>query len=527
MCVKIQLPERCFVMRTVSRAVALTLGFVASQLLTACNERVGVNEAAQPTLALNNCRVANVDSEVKCARFDVFENRETKQGRKIGLNIVVLPATARNKEADPVFLFAGGPGQAASDLTRESLAILGGLNAKRDIVLIDQRGTGKSNGLACKFGEPNTADTIDAAKRDQQNRKLLLECRDTLAKLADLTRYTTTIAMADMDDARAALGYRQINLWGGSYGTRAALEYLRRYPDSVRSVVLDGVAPPSLALPTTFSRDAAAAYEKMMVACAGEGTCAKQFPQLRAEVDALLASIEKSPRLISLPDARTGISRQTAITKDGVLMAVFSTLYVPEMAVLLPTMLVRAKQGDFAPLMAMSSIFGNIDEEKIFAGMRFSVVCAEDLPRLDGGKMIPGAAPFGEIFVREFSKACVDWPRGAMAKDFDQPVRSDKPVLILSGGLDPVTPPIFGDEVAQSLTNSRHLVAKNVGHGVSSRGCAPRLIKKFIESASVAEIDGACLERLPRPMFYQAMRDKTPKTSAVPGDDAHQSGAAK
>jgi pimeloyl-ACP methyl ester carboxylesterase len=314
--------------------------------------------------------------------------------------------------------------------------------------------------------------------------------------------------MADIDQVRQALGYDRINLWGGSYGTRAAQEYLRRYPGQVRSVVIDGVAPPSMTMPATFSRDAAAVYDKMLAACAGEPSCARQFPNLGTQVDDLLAGLARQPRKISLPDSLSGIPRELAVTKEGVLMAIFSTLYVPEMVALLPEMLTRAKQGDYAPLMVMTSVFGDFAEEKVFAGMRFSVVCAEDVPRIGVSGQASDAAPFGNLFVREFVKPCNDWPRGTMAKDFDQPVRSDKPVLILSGGLDPVTPPVFGEEVKKTFTNSAHLVADNIGHGVSTHGCAPRLIKTFVETASVAGLDGKCLQRLPRPLFFEQMRNK-------------------
>jgi pimeloyl-ACP methyl ester carboxylesterase len=474
-------------------------------------------------ISLRNCRVANIDSEVKCATLEVFENRETNSGRKIALNIVVLPAGSRIKEPDPIFLFAGGPGQAAADLAREAMAILGGLNAKRDIVLIDQRGTGKSNGLNCKPGDVEAMETIDTVKRDQLSRKQLLECRDTLAKRADLTRYTTTIAMADIDAARGALGAEKINLWGGSYGTRAALEYLRLYPNHVRSVILDGVAPSTMAMPATFARDAGAAYEKVLAACAGESACARRFPQLRSDIDELFVTLRRSPRMVRLPDALAGVPRDVAITKERVLMAVFSSLYVAEFAALLPTALKRAQKGDFAPLMSLSSAFGAFEEEKMFAGMRLSVVCAEDVPRMDR-KQSSNNAPFDDLFVSEFVKACDEWPHGTVSADFLQPPRSDKPVLILSGGLDPVTPPVFGEEVKKTLTNSLHLIAKNVGHGVSSRGCAPRLIKKFIESGSVAELDGSCLDRLPRPMFYEPMREKIP---ADAGSKARTGGAVK
>ena len=487
-------------------AASLATGLLAMCILpSACTETA---KSAKATLALKDCRVANVENEVKCATLEVFENRESSQGRKVAMNIVVLPATARIKEADPVFVFAGGPGQAATNLARESLLILGGLNAKRDIVLIDQRGTGKSNGLGCRFGDTNTPELIDLVKRELMSRKLLQECRDTLAQRADLTLYTTTIAMADIDEVRAALGYDRINLWGGSYGTRAAMEYLRRFPNQVRSVVIDGVAPPSLALPATFARDAGAVYEKMLTACEAEPSCSKQFPRLRSQVDELLAGLDKQPRKITLADPLTGNPRVIGLTRDGVLMAVFSTLYLPEMVALLPASLARAKKGDYTSLMAMSSAFADFAEDKIFMGMRLSVVCAEDVPRITAAGSEQDRAPFGGLFVREFAKGCEGWPKGVMAKDFDLAVKSDKPVLILSGGLDPVTPPPFGEEVKRTLSNSLHLVAKNVGHGVSSRGCAPKLIKKFIESASVAGLDGNCLGHLPRPMFYEPMRAK-------------------
>ncbi|NJR71681.1 MAG: alpha/beta hydrolase [Gammaproteobacteria bacterium] len=197
-----------------------------------------------------------MDNAVQCAKLDVFENRETKTGRKIALNIVVLPATARIKEPDPIFLFAGGPGQAATDLVATAKIILGTLNTKRDIVFIDQRGTGKSNLLSCKFPTDDNPDMANADKRRELTLKIYTECRDTLAQKADLTQYGTTTAMADYDAVRVALGYDKINLWGASYGTRSAQEYLRRYPNQVRTVTLDSVASPALILPENFSRDA-------------------------------------------------------------------------------------------------------------------------------------------------------------------------------------------------------------------------------------------------------------------------------
>jgi pimeloyl-ACP methyl ester carboxylesterase len=469
--------------------------------------------AGEATLALKNCRVKGIDTEVKCATLEVFENRETRAGRKIALNIVVLPASARVKEPDPVFLFAGGPGQAAASLAPQAGMLLGSLNTKRDVVLIDQRGTGKSNGLFCKVPEATEFAMADQATRDAKSKEILNECRDVLSKNADLTQYTTTIAMADYDDVRAALGYNKINLFGASYGTRSAMEYLRRYPDRVRSVVLDGVAPPSMTLPADFARDAGATYDKIFAACEAEPSCKAVFPALKADVDALLTSIAKNPPTVTIADPVSGVPQKSIITREMLLMAAFQMLYLPELTATLPSSLKQARDGNFAPLFALGSLVGDSPEAQMALGMQLSVVCAEDVPRIAAGRKEEAAktGPFGRLFIDEFSKGCADWPRGKMAADFDQPVKSDKPVLLLSGGLDPVTPPVHAEEVKKSLSNAVHLIAPNVGHGVSQKGCAAKIVKKFVETASVAGLDGECLKNLPRPLFYQPMQEKKSK----------------
>lgn len=484
-------------------------GAMGLVVLAACTPETATGSLA--TLALTPCRVAHVDTEVKCATLPVFENRATGAGRKIGLNIVVLPALARNKEPDPIFIFAGGPGQAAGGLAREVLAMLGGLNSKRDLVLIDQRGTGKSNGLHCTFPDATSVEMQDPATRDAASREATIACRDKLAAKADLSLYTTTIAIADIDEVRAALGYAEINLWGGSYGTRAAMEYLRRYENRVRSVVLDGVAPPSLALPASFAGDAGQVLEKMFAACKKEAPCEKQYADVKTHLDDFLAALEKSPRKARVADPMSGVVREIKVSREMLLGAIFPALYVPEMVALLPASLAAAKQGDYAGLMAMSALFNDSAEEKMSRGMQLSVVCTEDLPRVNrAGKHPP---PFAGVFVDEFAKACESWPTGTMPADFTQAVKSAKPVLILSGALDPVTPPAYGEEVKKNFTNAAHAIAPNIGHGVSARGCAPKLIKKFVETASIADLDLRCLERLPRPTFFRPLQERAKVTS--------------
>jgi len=465
---------------------------------------------APPTLALNECRIPGVDNAVQCAKLEVFENRELKTGRKIALNIVVLPASARIKEPDPIFLFAGGPGQAATDLVPTAKMILGTLNTKRDIVFIDQRGTGKSNLLTCKFPTDDNPEMANADKRRQLTLKLYAECRDTLAKKADLTQYGTTTAMADYDDVRAALGYDKINLWGASYGTRSAQEYLRRYPNQVRSVTLDSVASPSLILPENFARDAGAALEAAFVSCEKSSTCNNDYPAMRADFATMLARLDRNPQTLEIANPLTGIAKKATISRESMAMAAFSTLYVPQLVAVLPEALRQANLGNYAPLTALTSGVSEMAEDKVAIGMRMSVSCNEDVPRITPAmhEAADRIEPFRSSFIREFSTACEVWPKGKVAADFFTPVVSDKPVLILSGGLDPVTPPSFGDEIKKTFSNSVHFVAPNIGHGTSHQGCGPKIVKQFIEKASVAELNGDCLKRLPRPTFYQPMVEK-------------------
>ena len=467
-------------------------------------------------LTLKECRVAGVDAAVKCARHEVFENRETLSGRKIALNIVIYPASARIKEPDPIFIFAGGPGQAATDVIASVTPQLSGLTPKRDIVFIDQRGTGKSNLLSCKFPSDDAPELASPEQRRAITLKVVADCRDQLATRADLTQYGSTSAMADYDEVRAALGYAKINLWGGSYGTRTAQEYLRRYPDRVRTVVLDGVASPSMALPASFARDAGASLEAAFKACEAELNCNKRYPTFRADFAQLLDRLDRKPVSLSVREPLTNVARDVSITRQSVATQVFSMLYAPQLVAVLPEVVKQANLGNYAPLFAASGGFTDFAEDKIAFGMRLSVSCNEDIPRIDAAARAAAdkLQPFQSSFIREFSTACEGWPRGKVADDFFTPVKSDKPVLIFSGGIDPVTPPVFGDEVKTTFSNSVHFVAPNIGHGVAQHGCAPKLMKQFIEKASIEGLDGECLKRIPRPSYYQAMVEKPKKNPA-------------
>jgi pimeloyl-ACP methyl ester carboxylesterase len=466
--------------------------------LAACNPG---SEAPRSAIVLAACRLPGVDTPAQCGTYDVWENRDTRTGRRISLSLAVVPARLRAKEQDPIVIFAGGPGQGAVALAAQVMPLFTRLNDSRDVVFLDQRGTGDSNPLDCEDEEEQP---LQALFEDALPEKLVVRC---LAQLdADPTQYVTTIAIEDLEEVRAAMGYPRLNLWGGSYGTRAALEYVRRHGDRVRSVVLDGVAPANMKLPLSFVTDGDAAFQRLLDACEGEALCRGNYPNLRATIAQLRSQLARRPVRVAIQDPRTGDRQTIQVNENVFLSGLFRPLYVAELASLLPFGISAAAEGDFNPLLAQNLEFADDVSENLSIGMHLSVICAEDIPRITPADLAAlSGSFFGAALVNDFVRACRSWPKAKVPEDFYTPVHSQVPVLILSGGIDPATPPRHGDEVAKTLPNSRHLVAPQLGHGVSLHGCAPRLIESFVRKASARELDGKCLERIPRPLFVMPL----------------------
>jgi pimeloyl-ACP methyl ester carboxylesterase len=469
------------------------IAFVVALLAAACSP----SQPPAPALVLASCRLPGIESDAQCGTLEVWENRSTKQGRRIALNVAVIPARLRSREPDPVVLFAGGPGQSAVALAAQVLPIFAKLNDTRDILLVDQRGTGQSNPLDCDDDEEQP---LQSLFEDALPERLVQSCLQSLE--ADPTQYATPAAVADMDEVRAALGYDKLNLWGGSYGTRVALDYLRRHGDHVRSVVLDGVAPATMKLPLSFVTDGEAALERLVRDCETQVMCHRSFPGLRQTIQRMRGELAERPLKAAIQDPRTGERDTIRVNETVFLSGLFRPLYVAELASLLPYGVMAAAGGDFNPLLAQNLEFSDDVSENLSLGMHLSVICSEDIPRVTEKDLAAaGSSFFGRALVDDFMRACAGWPRGRLPADFFDPVVSDVPVLILSGGIDPATPPRHGDEVARTLSRARHLVAPNLGHGVSLHGCAPRLIETFVRKASADGLDAKCLERIPRPLF--------------------------
>jgi pimeloyl-ACP methyl ester carboxylesterase len=451
---------------------------------------------------LHPCKIEEGPTEAFCGTFSVPENpadqnQSGKAGRQIALKIVVAPALKRVPDPDPLFIFEGGPGGGAATLAPYVLPSFRRFQLDRDIVLIDQRGTGDSNPLNC---EPEDRNEEDFSKADDYPMDRLRTCLAGLK--ADARFYTTSIAMDDIDAVRKYLGYGAIDLWGGSYGTRAALVYLKRHEDSVRSVVLDAVAPPDMRLPLFMARDGQRALDLMIDDCAKDAACSKAFPRLRESSAAMFAHAAAKPRIMFI-HPRTGKSAEITVSQRLVASIVFSSLYDPVATSLLPRLITDAAQGNYQGLLTLG-FSHDLPKGAMSEGMFLSVVCAEDMPHIQPDDIVRESKDrfLGTAFFDTRMKPCEFWPKGAVAEDFYAPVISSKPVLIFSGQDDPVTPPSWGDHVAQSLKNVKHFIVPGAGHGSSATGCAPKLMGEFLDKASVVDLDGSCLQSQHRPPFF-------------------------
>ena len=467
-------------------------GLILPLTLTGC-------QRTQPTALdrLHPCKIDEGPSEAFCGQYSVFEDRAAKSGRQIALKIVVAPALKRNPKPDPLFIFQGGPGGGAASLASYVLPFFHRFELDRDIVMIDQRGTGESNPLNC---EPVDRNEEDFSKIDDYPLERLRNCLAGLK--ADPRLYTTSIAMDDIDDVRLYLRYGEINLWGGSYGTRAALVYLKRHEDAVRSVILDAVAPTDMRLGLFIARDGQRALDLMIDDCAQDAACGQRFPHLRESVTALFEHVNAKPR-VTITHPRTGKSIQITVSQRMVAFLIFRALYDPSLTSLLPQLITDAAQGNYQGLLTIA-FSHDLPKGAMSEGMFLSVVCAEDMPRIhpDDVQREAKGRFMGTAFFDTRLKPCEFWPKGTVSQDFYQPVTSNKPVLIFSGVDDPITPPSWGDQVARYLPNAKHFVVPGTGHGATAQGCAPLLMSQFLDQASVKNLDGSCLQRQHRPPFF-------------------------
>ena len=463
---------------------------------------VVVSSRLKPTtigrIPFEPCRAEDGNTEGLCGKYEVYENRQSRTGRKIALNIMVLPALSAKPAPDPLFPLGGGPGQSAVQAFPNT-GYATALQQQRNIVLVDQRGTGHSNLLQCQLKDPASAQSMVG---DFYSSDKLRACRTELEKRADLTQYTTSISADDLDEVRDALGYDHINVFGGSYGTRVGLVYLRRHPEHVRTLTLEGVAPPQYKIPLPFAKTIQMSVEHLIDACASDEACKRSFPDLSSEFKTIVDRLEKSPAQFEIRNPAAKTTQTVTLSRGMFLANLRPLLYIPTLAAQFPSMIHHVFKNDWTAYGA-TILSLNAQLERILArGMQFSVICAEDVPNITETEIkdeTQGTA-LGDFQVRLYQKACQEWPRGSIPKDFFAPIHSDVPVLMISGVLDPATPPAMAQQAAADLPHSKLIAIQEGTHGTGSP-CIDGLIAKFVVQGSLDGLDPTCTNDIHLPQF--------------------------
>ena len=434
-------------------------------------------------------------ADVLCGTLEVPENRTAPGGRTIRLSVAVVPAAGATPATDPlVAVTGGGPGVASVPDASNWPRAYPRLRQTRHIVFVDQRGTGGSNPLDCPLG--NAAAATEALIGGGMSLGFLTECRDRLAGVANLTAYTTAAAADDLDDVRRWLGFDEVNLYGGSYGTRLALAYAQRYPRNVRSITLKSPMPASLSNPLHVAIDSQAALDRVFADCRADAACAGAFPKLREDFDSVLTRLTTNPAQILLRDgAPVSLSRSVF---SG---AIRRMLYGADSQRSIPLTIAAAARGDYAPLVPVLGA-GEALDRALNLGLFLSVTCAEDVSRFDAAAVKKATAGTfsGDSLALPLLAACKAWPTARIGGELDRPVRAKVPALIISGTLDPQTPPRWGREMAKLLPGARTIEASGLAH-TGTPPCLAGLIESFIVNGSATGLDTSCVKEFRREPF--------------------------
>ena len=464
----------------------ITLWLISSQHV------IGETEFTQ------HCYLDGISDRLECGYVNVAEDPNQPHSKTIQIHYAVLPAVKPIHPEEAFLAIAGGPGQSAIDNASSFNSTFKKIRETRDILLIDQRGTGRSNLLQCPqpVGSHRSPLTINEREIDtlEETKKCLQQLK------ADVTLYTSSVAIHDFEAVREVLGYKKLHLYGISYGSRMAQLYMRHYSDSLATVTLDGVVPMQqsvIAVGLSVDR----ALQGVLDECANNDVCASEYPHLNQTLDELNHELDENPIRADIFHPLTGEPDELLLTRDKVLGILRLSMYSPATRSLLPLAIGKAAQGNFQPMLGLYSLMlENID---LAAGMHNAVVCAEDLHRIDDNlkTAIEGSYMASSLY-QQIRDACSVWPSNLATDDFFLPVASDIPTLLLSGELDPATPPDWGTMAMAKMTNARHLIAPHASHGVASQTCGNRLVAELVENGDIENIEGDCLEDTSARGFY-------------------------
>ncbi|ABS06244.1 alpha/beta hydrolase [Shewanella baltica] len=443
----------------------------------------------------DTCYVEGVSDRLNCGFVTVPENPNKPDGKQIQVHYVVLPAVKNVNHEEALLAIAGGPGQSAIDNAAGFDAMLSKVRQQRDILLIDQRGTGRSNLLTCDEGAQSPLSFDDG------NADTLVETQKCLAKIdADVTQYGSLNAIKDFEAVRQHLGYKKLHIYGISYGTRMAQLYMRLYPAHLATVTLDGIVPMQqsvLEIGASIDRG----FDLLFKDCQETAACHAQFPELKAEFDQVAASLAKAPVMENVYDPVTGEKTMLTMTRGKFYGSIRMALYQANVRALVPHAIHQAAKHNFQPILGLYSL--TIDNAGMAMGMHASVVCGEDMHRITPAMREQAQHSFmGKTMLEGLEATCEVWKVPAVDKSFSEPISSDIPTLLLSGEIDPATPPSWGELAMEKLTNAKHFVAPYATHGVAYQSCANNLIADLVRSGSVKDLDGECLKKDVRRSFY-------------------------
>lgn len=476
--------------------------------------------ATNPALKTAPCRIGETRAAAVCGSLTVFEDRAARRGRTIDVHFIDIQAKHETHRA--IVFNPGGPGASATamagDFADAATGMFAALRDSYDILLVDNRGTGKSAPQQCNF--------VQAAHPEEYFRQswpddLVRACRNRFASSANLSLYTTSIAADDLDDVRAALGYPKIVLDGGSYGTQFYLDYARRHPGSVESIVLGGVAPPHFyILPLPMARGAQTAIDNLEKACGADPRCAARFPQFAEHFAAVARRFDAGPVTLEVQNPVTRRPQRVALSKEVFAETIRHELYFEQGGAYMPVTIERAYMGDYRPLGEMVNQMALLFADLLANGLNLSVSCAEDIPFVTEPAVAASSAGTfeGDARVRAQQRACKIWNVEPAPAAYHDPVRSDAPILMVSGSDDPASPPEYGRAALAYLPNARQMIVAGASHDSDLPDCVGSIALAFIRAQSAANLDlSHCAATYRRPSFATLSYDE-----AAPGEDVVQ-----
>ena len=478
-------------------SAALLAGLVGCSSVSAVAPGTFGAKAARP-LRLSPCAIEGVWEKLRCGTMIVPENRSSRGGRQLSLRVIVIPARNRNPDPAPIFIFAGGPGEAATSYAADLVASWEREN--NAVVLVDQRGTGDGNRLHCPY--PRAGDAQTYLPDVFEDRSFWKACAHRLSATADLRQYATPTAVKDVEDVRRALGAPKIHVMGGSYGSRAAMVYMRMFPRNVASAFLSGLVPLSIRSPLHHPASAQRAFDLMLADCQQDAVCRRTYPDPGSDLQLVLAQLSQRPVQVRAEHPGTGAPVTVTLTRDGFAEGLRAMLYSAANARRIPLLLQRARASDFQEIANLQLRWGYSIRGEYSVAMGLSANCtedtaritAEDLERESRGSFV------GSPLVRLKMDVCSLWPRAHLPANHFEPFKLGIPTLLVSANYDPITPPRWGVEAQRNFPNSVHVIIP-AGHSIPENECFNNLGRQLLRTLAPRSIDTSCVSSMTVPPF--------------------------